>query len=49
MIEGRLQKRGVGKKSLIPVRRSHMFTRVEGCASHAVIIREGRSLRRKLT
>lgn len=45
-IKKAVEKRG-RKKSLIPVQRDVMFTRLEDCASCAVIIREGRSLRKK--
>lgn len=41
-IKKAVEKRG-RKKSLISVQRDLMFTRLEDCASLAVIIREGRS------
>lgn len=45
-IKKAVKKRG-RKKSFIPVQRDFMFTRLEDCASLDVIIREGKSLRKK--
>lgn len=47
-IRKRAEKKRGKKKSLIPVKRNHMFTRLEDCASCTVIVREGRCLRKKM-